>query len=261
MSAVPVTERRYPPTAPSGRRTPSPPSPTLNPWRLLTQCDQGSGTAVAPFDSGGFSNTGTGFDTTTGTFTVVQKGDTTRRDGYREALVRWTVPVLTIYPDFDPLTDRLDVAIEILSMPFLLGTEKYGIHVAIIDEPTASIAGADGRGFAIYPNAANANQTMAMAATGASANVGLTGTQDLVTLRFGAIPTRDRLDYYGWARNTADLWEEVATGSAVQIDPTLANWRLSIGDIHNAIVSGTPTVSWRVYTMLVRTVGLTGLPA
>lgn len=258
MSAPPVTERRYPPTSPSTRRTPAPPAPSVAPWVLLTSTDQGA----APFDPAGYAGVGTAFDPVTGLFTIVEAGDVTQRQGYRSSLLRWTKRVTDLYPDFDPLTDILSLALTDVTIP-KTGTAGYGMHLGIIDEPTATLASANGLAFGLRENTAVNYLVSRMSTTSSAATAQFPGAIDQVVTRWFVNPFSGAvLNYMGQIRQVGgDVSQEVVTATGgVAIDADPATWRLTIGDLHSTTTSGTPTVSFKVWHRRDRTVGRTGLP-
>jgi hypothetical protein len=72
-------------------------------WQQLLEVEQGS----APSDPSAVLTTGTFAD---GQFRAVFGSTTTAYDGYRENIPGWSVPLLDLYPDFDPAVHLLELA-------------------------------------------------------------------------------------------------------------------------------------------------------
>jgi hypothetical protein len=110
----------------------------IPPWTKLTTVSQSLG---VPVDPTGIGTTGTSFNLTTGRATVVYSAHVSQVDGYQEGVLRWTYPLLSLYPDFDPTKDTIELG---LSLPtFLHGTTEAGLFLGILDSATvdASLAG------------------------------------------------------------------------------------------------------------------------
>lgn len=233
------------------------PGSALAPWTLLTSTDQGA----SPFDPGPFAGVGTTFDSSTGLFTIVEAGDTTTRQGYRSSLIRWTKRLTDLYADFNPLTDELDIALTDLTIP-KTGNSGYGLHVALIDEPTASLAAADGAGFVIRENTITNYLISKMSSTGSLGTGQFPNPANLVIAKFWPSPLGGTINYLGILRqSTGTTTQDVTTSTSfLTIDSDASTWRLSIGDAHSTSTSNTPTISFKVWHRRTKTTGLTGLP-
>ena len=231
------------------------PGSALSPWTLLTSTDQASN---AIFDPGSVTDTGTGFNSTTGLFTWVMKGDTTRIDGYNEQSARWTKRIVDLYPDFDPTLDLIDLCLVDPVIPLLTGAEKYGIQFGILDS-AAGVAGA-GSTAGFYPQTAAAMQEVLFGASAASATGSFTGNAiQRALMNFPVRPDGARVGVRWWYR-LAGVWAEGSTGStSPTISATAANWRIHIGHVHVSTTSATPTMTATLYHRRTRTTGLTGI--
>lgn len=232
------------------------PGSALAPWVLLQTTDQASN-AIA--DPSALTNTGTGFDASTGTFTWVMKGDSTQVDGYNDASARWTRKVADLYPDFDPTRDRIDLCMVDPSIPLLTGAEKYGIMLGLLDS-AAGVAGG-GWAFGFHPQTSLAMQEAQFGASSRSATGSFTG--NAIQRAMGNFVTRPdgaRLGLHWWYR-IGGVWSQGAdasTGATVNTDPSV--WRIHVGHCHVSTTTGTPTMSTKVYHRRTRNSGLTGLP-
>lgn len=100
------------------------------------------GTPAALIDTGSLTTTGTGFDGLGRLTIVYAAAHAAQVDGFQEAVARYTIPLLTLIPDFDPDLDVLDLGIDCAS--FVHGSTEAGLFLGILDSTTidASLAGA-----------------------------------------------------------------------------------------------------------------------
>jgi len=232
-------------------------STPLDAWTLLQTTDQGT----APFDPGGFTTTGTGFNASTGEFTwVFPIGGVTQIDGFKESMARWTVSVSALYGDYDPSIDILDLAMRYDSVPLSATVEKYGVAFGLFDRGTEDIPNLQGLMFGLYPNTSSAWNNGNLSASAAGANV-CTGTPNLAVARFDAGADQTELRG-GWRiRNSVGGFEEA--DPAAEAPPISgASLKIHIGHMHRSIVGiAGSTVVARLYHRRIRTAGLSGLPA
>lgn len=231
---------------------------SADPWVLLTRTDQG----VSPYDSGGYTTAGTGFDAATGRFTwVFPSGITTQLDGFKEALPRWTVLVSTLYSDFDLSTDILDLAMRYDSVPLSASVEKFGCAFGLMDRGTSDIANLQGVMFGLYPDTVSAWNNGNISATQIGSPNTCSGTPNTGIARFDVGAAADELRG-GWRiRNASGVLEEAGgPASAPQIAGSAL--RIHVAAMHrSAVGTAGATVYGRVYHRRIRTGGLTGLPA
>jgi hypothetical protein len=115
----------------SGDPWPPPPAAgSATPWQRFTF------PAAALIDTGGLLDPGSQWDDATGRLRCVfDAAHATAVDGYREALARYTVPVLEVDPDFDPSTQVIDLGIDLSSFNHA-ATGACGVFFGIVDSTT-----------------------------------------------------------------------------------------------------------------------------
>lgn len=204
-------------------------------------------------DAGSFTTTGTGVSSN-GTVNLVMAGDSTQIDGAQENYAGFDVPLLTLVPDFDVDTDRIEVYVEIASMP--LTNAKYGLFCGIANGAYANRASQLLIGGGIFPNSTTVTQATQEGATsnGTAANNGTNLDVPVglyITLAFdkaGAPRMTMQVD-----RSVSGLVQANVTGTPIAAfgtDPT--NWVLVLGHKHVSTVSGTPVLAARVWWRLIR---------
>lgn len=95
-------------------------------------------------DPGGLTTTGTSFDSATGRMTIAYNGaHVLIVDGYQEAIARWTYPLTTLIPGFDPDNQTLELWIDCPSWVHQ-ATVAVGVFYGVVDSTTvdASLKGA-----------------------------------------------------------------------------------------------------------------------
>lgn len=222
-------------------------------WTLLSTVEQASNTISDP---GSFTTTGTNFDGQT--FTWKMAGDTTQVDGWQENWAGWSQTITTLYPDFNSDTDEIELGVEVANMP--LTTAKYGIFVGVCDTAITTRGSINAAGGTIiFPNSATNINAGVIGSTGLGSNVNITTSSVLVNVMRCRVRWLDQS--LPEIRTTGDCSRSSggdiaitslgATGSA--FGATVDNWRLIIGHCHVSAVSGTPTLSCRVYHRRLRT--------
>ena len=224
-------------------------------WTQLTAVEQASN---AVSDPGAFTAAGTQF--VGGDFTWVMAGDILVVSGYQTNWAGWSYPLLSLYPDFDPDTDELELGVEVTAMP--LSTAKYGLWFGVTDsaiDTRASITAAGG--VHVFPNSAvNTNGGLiAAAATGSSNTLATSGNVTDARGRFRWLDTaspavRVTADCSRSTGGDADIPGVAAIGAS--FGATLANWRVVIGHVHLIATTGTPTLGARLWHRRLRTAGV-----
>jgi hypothetical protein len=223
-------------------------------WALLTRTEQG----VSPLDPSSKAP-GATFDATTGLFTwPLQAGDTTLVDGFSDAMARWTVPVVTLYPDFDSSRDILDIA-WVPTIPFTAGNvSRFGVAVGVLSGAAAGPYA--GRMLGTTEAASGNYNNAAIGSSGPSGTDGVAATMDLQVSTWNAFGAGNFV-LPGWRTRTGALWEEGPTVASTPIAADVSTWRIHIGHMHNTTTAAlASTVTARVWHRRVRTSGLAGLP-
>lgn len=217
------------------------------PWTLLTQTTQGS----APVDTAGFGDAGTGFTAATGEFRVVTTAVATDVDGWREAWVRWTIPLPTLFPGFSANEDLADFRVDLTSWP-VVGS-KFGVAVAVLDADVAGLAGSQGAASGLFDNTNVPNFTATeMGATGPASTTNTNGVPAAFRAQFqyrrdsgagGMFRTLGVKIGAAWGWTATGGLSGVAMASA---DP--ATWFLHVGLFHDgAVVAAGQDIKWKVY--------------
>jgi lysophospholipase L1-like esterase len=211
-------------------------------WSPLLSIEQADG---APSDPLGLSAPGTRFDPSTGRFTWVGQG-ATQADGYQEGLVRWSAPLLTVIPDFDPATDILELGAALATFPH--GGATAGIFAGVQDSAVVdgALQAAIG-GICQAGPAQDQAWVMGPLAGGQFKNVGL-ADEVVITVQFAP---------------SGSVWETQTSvrvlleSSQHRLGPLmlsgvlrapLAQWRLVTGGFHRTTAAlGSTTLGWDVY--------------
>ena len=204
-------------------------------------------------DAGAFTTTGTGHDGA-GTLNLVMAGDTTQVDGAQENYSGFDIPILSLVPDFDVDTDRIEVYVEIASMPPTAA--KYGLFCGIANGAYANRASQLLIGGGIFPNSTTVFQATQEGATANGTAVNNGTNLDVPVGFFMQLS----FDHSGIPRMTLQIDRSVSglvqasiTGTPIATfgtDP--ANWVLVLGHKHVSVVSGSVTLGARVWWRLVR---------
>ncbi len=201
-------------------------------WTLLRTVEQAAG---APVDPGGIGTTGTGFSSATGRATVVCAAHTTIVDGIQEQLLRWTVPLTTLYPDFDYRTDSLELGVDLVT--FAHGTAEVGVFFGLVDALTvdASLAGGvlgartagAGQDQLSYPTATTA---------GTPTNLGLLIDEAQCVFLLGYDGTNYPIFMSSRVRpeGTTRMHPGIAGPGGTLRGATLADWRVTFGAYHGS---------------------------
>jgi hypothetical protein len=143
-----------------------------------------------------------------GVFTFEFNSTVATVDGYGEAaLPRYVIPLTDILPAFDPATDILDVAVELVTMP--VANSKRGVGVALLDG-----AAGGGPAVATYDNGANTwggYWTFSQPLTG-GAVAGLDAVRMLVDFGLSA-GVASRVVRFPVTRRASSAWADSAAGS------------------------------------------------
>jgi hypothetical protein len=238
----------------------------LAPWIKIVATDQG----VAPIDTAAQTTTGTGFTAGTGRFRIVYPtGLTTLLDGHREALPRWSINLLGLIPDFDHLTDILDICQVFTNGPALSATvEKFFPWHGVFNENIAGLATQSGQAWGLKPNTTTQwNHGPVNETSDAMGNV-MTGTPAKLLARYSAWgrTTDAGYDFGSFCRaiNTIGETEASDTQSSTTMDIAshpLADWTIQTGGGHDTTV-GTAGADheWELWYRRIKTSGFTGLP-
>jgi hypothetical protein len=223
-------------------------------WRQLTSVEQASS---AVDDPGAMTTTGTAFDGDQFTITPAP-AFASLIDGYQEGWAGWSIPLLTLYPDWAIATDRLELGLELVSFP--LSTAKYGWLFGVTDTAIgtrASIANA-ALVHAFANSATNVNAGyLGAAGTGSSTAIATGGTVTAVRAHIAWEESRSAKLTAECSGGTGGITPDVSTLGGV-IGPfgaTLADWRVVIGAIHVSAVAGSPVLSARLWHRRLRTAG------
>lgn len=216
-------------------------------WTQLTQVEQASN---AIDDPGAYTTTGTAFDGDT--FTWVMTGDAAVVSGYQHNWAGWSIPLLTLIPDFTIGTHELELGLEILSMPLSLA--KYGFQFGLCDGPIgtrASIAAAGG--LAVFPNSATNTNGGLIGPLGLGSNNGLAassvGVTEIRSRKYLVNSTTPAIRVTGSCSRTSGGDADVPAAGAIgaSFAGALADWRVFIGHAHLIGTSATPTLIARLW--------------
>lgn len=156
-----------------------------------------------------------------GVFTLDYTGDATLINGYRE-LPGWSIPLLSLHPDYDPERHVLDVLLEILSMG--ADGSKRGFGFVLADQET--LATADGISSVIFDTSVSNRASVLLGATassGAVINGGLTLNALRQSIEFSSVFPQSIVQ-----QRKASAWSDAYEGSGADmgsLDPT--NWHLA----------------------------------
>lgn len=216
-------------------------------WQLIT----GWGSLN---DAAAQADVGSGMSAGTGTI-VTKAGEITIIDGYQESWVGWDTALTTLFPDWSDTTDRLELCLEIASMP--LGLDKWGLGVWVADNTYANRATAAAKGAVVFPNSVTVTQAGEVGPTanqtasnnGSNTNIPL---QMYVTLTWdaGGVPRCTAR-----VKRTNDEQEISVVQSPPAAMGAAANRRICLAILHYAATGAARTVSARVYARRVRTTG------
>ncbi len=226
-------------------------------WNLLSQVEQVNG---APVDPTSMGTTGTVFNTTTGTFTLVATAHVTQVDGYQENVCRVTTLLTDLIPDFNPELDIIEICLSLDTWP--RGTVELGIAGGIVDSATI-----DGslQGGVVGVRTAGLTQD-AVQVVGA-ANFALNTNFGLVNQVLGLISFTKDTSTSNWRPHMLVSAIEQGTtvpravhgteGVAVMRASTLADWRMTFFFYHqsaDSLVGVTAAVrcAWRRHRRLTR---------
>lgn len=220
-------------------------SPAVNTgsWQLLTGTEQGA----SPWDPGGFALSGTTFDSATGRFVFVVSSSATTIDGYRENQIRWTQPVVQLYPDFDHLTDTLDL---IFTGSIETSPAQLGISIGILDRETASLASAIGPHVGLCPLNSASIRTVGLSTTGFSATNNLSNQTVLWMQNWFMQQTSPlcRASCQSRSPSPTGTWSEGGLSVVTTaMTSSISSWRISIGHLHGSNTTGTMTMDGYVY--------------
>ena len=231
----------------------------LPPFTLLTQVEQASN---AIYDPSGLTDPGTEFDPTTGQFTIVSDPtDVTVNDGFNEVPAGWSVPILTLYPDFDPATDYLELMVSVDSM--LADAIKCGFAAGVHDGALSAYATAPAALYTVFPNTSTNRNAGLMATTSTSSGTTQTDEVDRLHMicRWNQAANRQPM-VRAQSRSRLGTWADV-TGlgpAATAFTGALSGWRIRVQHVRFILTGGGRTVKFRVYHRRIRTTG-TDLPA
>lgn len=203
----------------------------LVPWQRLTF------TPAALIDTGGLLDPGSGFDPDTGRLTCVfDAAHATAVDGYREALARFTIPLLDVFPDFDPAQHVLDLGIDLSSFNHA-ATGACGVFIGLVDSTTVD-ANLMGQCLAVRTVSAAADLV------GRMDNDNVPGfNQDelrqfaMATFSIGGDGTDFPLSCAVLANEEGtDLWTPVVSGAGEDLRDQIEDWQIVFGAMHGSAV-------------------------
>lgn len=231
-------------------------SSTATAWALLTQVDQA---ANAIYDPSGLTDPGTEFDPDTGQFTIVSDpADITVVDGFNEVPAGWTSQIQTLYPDFDPDTDYIELCASVDSM--LADAIKCGFAMGVHDGALSAYATAPAAMYTVFPNTST-NRNGGLMAT-ASTSSGTTQTDEVdrlfMSCRWNSAANRQPM-VRAQSRARLGTWEDV-TGlgpAATAFAGAVSGWRIRVQHVRFIATGGGRTVKFRIYHRRIRTTGLT----
>jgi hypothetical protein len=197
------------------------------PWQPITA------TPAALVDPGGLLDVVGGTSFVAGRLTAVFDTHTTDVDGYQEALARWTIPVLTLWPDFDSDQDVIDLGWDLITWP--RGTlAQQGLWCGILDSTTVdgSLAGA---GLALKVVSGGTDQIGRLGPSSIPSlnNLGLiSGAQ--ASIRFADDGTNypSQIICHGQIEGTS-RWDDAVSGPAEVLRAPVSNWVVAFGAWHD----------------------------
>lgn len=210
----------------------------LSEWVQLKAVSQGGGTPVDPQTMG---TTGTGFNSTTGRATIVWGAHVLNTVGYQNGVLRWSIPLLTLYPDFDPDIDSIEIALKMSTWAH--GTVETGIWGGILDSTTVD-ASLGGAAAAITQGGAAQDQIAIMSATALTPveNIGLCDEMRFM-VSFGS----NGSDYDCYITTDVSLEDGTkALGPTAQgtlLTSPMSNWQVTFGGCHRSTDSTANTVT------------------
>lgn len=204
--------------------------------------------AAAIVDTGSLLVTGSGFDDETGRFTAVfSTVHATAVDGYEEGLARYRVPLLDVFPDFDPAIHVLDLGIDATSFNHA-ATGAAGVYIGLVDSATIDAnlngqciaircvsAAADLVGRMDNDNIPGFNQDVLRDAVIGSYSIGSDGTDYPLNCSILA------------KEEGTDNWTPIVAGAGDDMRTTIADWQIIFGAYHGSAVvipSVTQTVTF-----------------
>lgn len=200
-------------------------------------------------DAGAFTTAGTGHNA--GTLTWQMAGDILQIDGIQENWAGWSLPLTTLYGDWSDTTDRLELILEVVSMPLTLA--KYGLMAGVFDTTYAGRAAAIAQAIAVYPNATtviNAGQVGATAtsaaAAGSNTNV-VTQAWMSITWDSGGVGR-----IVSTLKRTSDQNTVTITGSPLGAMAAASSRRVFVGHQHESTTTGTPAMSAKLWHRRIR---------
>lgn len=210
-------------------------------WALLstlaTSLDQGSGTSIAPDDSTSIGTTGTGFDADSGQGTVICGTHITGVDGYREGPLFWSIPLVDLWPGFDPASHVLEFGLEFVT--FSRKVNGLGIFLGLGDrDPGADFANMAGSAFGVRAQNATNYQLYEMRDTLATSGVTV-GLVDEIRARWTALEVAGGGYRYQGAAYVASGGSDVGIPGAysvgdLEFQSDTAEHRLIVGAFHLA---------------------------
>jgi hypothetical protein len=132
------------------------------PWDLF----QGAtNEGASPLDPGALTSAAS-YDSGTGLFSwTFNPAHVAAVDGYQENLARWTIPLSTLQPSFDPTTDLLELFFDIDSS--VASTARTGLAIGLLDRQAAG--GSVGFMHGVYTTPGWVSIALSATATGGTA--------------------------------------------------------------------------------------------
>lgn len=212
-------------------------------WNRLVTSEQASNSISDP---GAITSGGTGLVGNAWTW-VTNGADIVQNDGVQKNWAGWSIPILTLLPDFNPDTDLLELGLNPTSFP--LSTAKFGFAYGIVDTAITTRGTLVGEGITM------------LAANGTTINAGWMGATAQTTGSMATGSAKQLRSIHSWgARAAAAGWTHQAISQFVPVSgdivnpavpgvngsamsATLANWRLFWGLTHVSTVAGSHTLA------------------
>ena len=198
----------------------------------------------------------TGFNTSTGLWTIERSAVDTDANGYNEEMARWDIPIggpsaSGLHPDWDPQNELLVVHMEIASL--FPGNTRDTVGVALVDHTTTGSREGNGFGYYKTANPVVSTYTKTGNSSGATTVSGLSGI-----LGFFKVNQDNRVNLSTeWT--TGSTWQTNgdtglhSPGDQMTDDSGTIQWYLSVMCGHSSI--GTPvagdTTTFKLYTTTV----------
>lgn len=227
-------------------------------WVQVTETEQ---TSDAIVDPDGYTAGTTGLSGGTFTFDLVAS-TTAIRNGYREAMPRWSVNLETLLPTFDPDVSNVDIGVTAITGLGLGSSTKVGLAAGILNKPADDIGSANGNMTVLYDFNATNHGWNILGATAAAGGGNKTdaGTEFSLRnwwLKHATTPVQHLSGQY--LTTTADTWghDNGMHGYSASMGSTTSEWSIHLALYLGAAATITKTVTCELWVAHTLTAGPT----